>query len=234
MRLNKFLAAAGIASRRKCEEIIDAGLVRVNGLRAQKGMDVDPNCDVVEYRGEAVAPVAEKIYIKLNKPLGYISSCHDEKGRQTVLDLIKMDGVRLFPIGRLDYDTEGLLLLTNDGETAHRLTHPKFEVEKVYYTVVKGELTEDEIQRLQTGIRLDGVKTAPLEIEILPGKPGKTTCLIKIHEGRNRQIRRMMEAVGHPVVYLKRESMAGIELEHLQRGAWAYLSPQEKRRIEAL
>jgi len=227
LRLNKFLAEAGVASRRKCDMLIDEGKVTVNGITALKGMQVDEGKDVVVCGKERVTLSEEKIYIMLNKPLGYVSTCSDDKGRNTVLDLINIDGVRLFPVGRLDYDTEGMLIITNDGDFSHKLIHPKYEVKKTYYAVVEGLFTKEAKEKIEKGIRLDGVLTSKCSAEILKSSPKSSYILITISEGRNRQVRRMLEILGFKVLYLKRESISSLTLGDLAAGEWRYLTKKE-------
>lgn len=227
MRLNKFLAEAGVASRRKCDILIDEGKVTVNGVVASKGLQVDTKKDVVICGKEQVTISEEKIYIMLNKPLGYVSTCSDDKGRNTVLDLIKIDEVRLFPVGRLDYDTEGMLIITNDGDFAFKLIHPKYEVKKTYYATVSGIFTEEAKDKLEKGIRLDGALTSKCSTQILKSTPKSSAVLITISEGRNRQVRRMLEFLGFKVLYLKRESIGSLSLGNLASGQWRYLTKKE-------
>ncbi|MGI5839996.1 MAG: pseudouridine synthase [bacterium] len=233
-RLQKFLAAAGVASRRKCEEIIAAGKVTVNGtLVTQAGVKVDPERDVVKVAGKRIRAMPEKICYLLNKPAGYISSAHDQFGRPTVLDLIAAPG-RIYPVGRLDYDSEGLLLLTNDGGLAFALTHPKHIVDKHYLATVKGVPAETQLEELRRGVCLaDGV-TAPAFVN-LEKSDGRTADLsIVIHEGKNRQVRRMCEAVGHPVLRLQRTRLAFLTLEGLAPGQYRCLTAEEMSRLRRL
>ena len=227
MRLNKFLAEAGVASRRKCDILIDEGKVTVNGAVAEKGLQVDIEKDVVVCNKEQVTISEEKIYIMLNKPLGYVSTCSDDKGRNTVLDLINIDGIRLFPVGRLDYDTEGMLIITNDGDFSFKLIHPKYEVKKIYYATVSGVFTKEAKDKLEKGIRLDGVLTSKCSVEIIKSTPKSSVILVTISEGKNRQVRRMLEFLGFQVLYLKRESIGGLSLGNLAVGEWRYLTKKE-------
>ncbi len=234
MRLNRFLAAAGVASRRKCDEIIKKGLVSVNGVKGDyTGYTVDLKKDIVEYGGCIIKPPKEKAYIMLNKPAGYICTSSDEKGRDTVFKLIKED-IRLFTVGRLDFDTEGLLILTNDGELSYRLTHPKHNVEKTYFAVVSGNLTEDRLSKLKNGVMLDGKKTSPAKVKVLEKDDKKARLNITIREGRNRQVRRMTEELGMEALYLKRVSIGGLSLGDLQTGEYRNLSKKEVEYLYSL
>lgn len=228
MRIAKFLAAAGIASRRKCEQIILDGRVSVNGQRVTElGMQVEPETDEVTLDRRRVQIDEERVYIILNKPVGCVSTCHDEKGRKTVLDCIGDLGTRIYPVGRLDFTTEGLLLLTNDGELANKLTHPRHEITKRYYVVIDGMLTADNVKDLQRGVFIEGGKTAPAHIKIMKATPERSEFTITIHEGRNRQVRKMLEAVGKNVVFLKRISEGEINLGNLKRGEYRFLTQEE-------
>ena len=228
IRLQKYLADAGVASRRASEEIITAGRVRVNGETAQLGMSVEPGKDVVLLDGKAIGQ-KEAIYtIALYKPKGIVCTSEDPQGRNTVQEYVKDIPARLYNVGRLDINTEGLLLMTNDGELAYRMTHPKFSVEKTYYAICDGKLTASEIASLVNGVQLDDGMTAPARVDhVRATKMGDTTFLITIHEGRNRQIRRMLEAVGHRTLRLKRERFGPITLGNLAPGETRQLSSGE-------
>lgn len=235
MRLNKFLAAAGVASRRKCDNLIKNGEIRMNGKTGDfTGAQVDPEKDVIEYRGRRIQLPDHKIYLVLNKPSGYISTCADDKGRETVLNIIKDNTNRLFPVGRLDFETEGLLILTNDGELAYRLTHPRHEIEKKYYGIIKGNMTAEKKEHLENGILLEGRLTSRSKITVLNANEKKSEITITIHEGRNRQVRRMMEAVGLQVEYLCRVSMGNISLKGLKPGEYRRLTENEINYIKSL
>lgn len=230
MRIAKFLAAAGIASRRKSEDLILEGAVKVNGKYVepdQLGMQVDPEKDVVTVRGKRVALHDAKVYIMLNKPLGCVSTCHDDKGRMTVLDCIKGVDARIYPVGRLDFTTEGLLILTNDGELANKLTHPSHEINKRYYCVVDSYLSPEHVDKLQRGVFIEGGKTAPAKIKIMKATENRTELTISIHEGRNRQVRRMFEAIDKNVVFLKRISVGDLNLGDLKKGEYRFLTEEE-------
>lgn len=235
MRLQKYLALCGVASRRHAEQMIADGLVQVNGLTVtEMGVQVEEN-DVVCVRGERVIPEAEKRYILYHKPMGEVTTVSDEKGRDTVMDHFRDFPVRIYPIGRLDYDSEGLLLLTNDGDLAARLTHPSHEVDKTYLARVSMHLTPDEIHQLRAGVTLeDGFRTSPAKVRVIREETFASAVLITIHEGHNRQVRRMMEAVGHKVLLLRRVKFGPIDLKGVERGAWRDLTPDEVRMLKEL
>ncbi len=226
-RLQKFLARAGIASRRAAEELIQRGLVLVNGSAVELGTKVDPERDVVTYRGRVVQLAQEKLYLMLNKPTGVVTTASDPQGRSTVLDLLPEYPERLFPVGRLDLETTGLLILTNDGDFAYALTHPKFKVDKCYRATVQGLVQESELQQLQSGIMLDDGVTAPAAARILASGTVQTTLEITIHEGRKRQVRRMCAAVGHPVLALERVQLGSLRLGNLPTGEARELTIRE-------
>ena len=227
MRLQKYLAECGVASRRHAEDIITQGLVQINGITVREmGLKVEEG-DEVRVRGDIVTPQAEKRYVLYYKPIGEVTTSSDPEGRPTVLDRFRDFPVRLYPVGRLDFDSEGLLLLTNDGDLTARLTHPSGEVNKSYIARVSLQLTDEELNRLRFGIMIDGRKTAKAGAKILKQESLFTDVLITIHEGRNRQIRRMVEALGHQVIRLKRVKYGPIELGMLARGEWRDLSAQE-------
>lgn len=228
MRLNKYIALCGIASRRGSDQLIADGKVTVNNSTVQTmGLDIDVEKDSVSVNGIALMPQDKKVYIMLNKPAGYLSACSDDRGRTTVIDLIKGIDVRIFPVGRLDYDTEGLLLLTNDGDFAYRCTHPKHEVNKKYFVIVKGVLNEAALQTLCEGVFIDGVKTAKAQMEIIKGGSKKKSLYVTIHEGKNRQVKKMFGLVGCSVSYLKRIAIGKIELGDLAVGEWRKLNKEE-------
>ena len=235
MRLQKYLALCGVASRRHAEQMIADGLVQVNGQTVtEMGVQVT-EADTVCVRGEMVRPEAEKRYILYHKPMGEVTTVSDERGRDTVMDHFRDFPVRLFPIGRLDYDSEGLLLLTNDGDLAAKLTHPRHEVDKTYLARVSMRLTPDEIHRLRTGVTLeDGFRTSPASVRVIREETFASAVLITIHEGHNRQVRRMMEAVGHKVLLLRRVRFGPIDLRGVERGQWRDLTPEEIRALKEL
>ena len=230
MRLQKWMALCGVAARRKCELLISEGHVQVNGsLCTQMGVSVDPDVDEVRVDGMLIRAQEEKIYIMLNKPQGVICAVTDPFGRKTVLDCVEGLNARLFPVGRLDYDTEGLILLTNDGAFSQRVLHPSFQVDKTYYTVAIGQVTDEHLAKLQSGVMLEDGITAPAKVRLLQRSPARSILLITIHEGRNRQVRRMMETLGYPVQYLRRDGFGPLKLENLASGEYRALTEQEIR-----
>ena len=228
MRLNRYIAMCGASSRRGADALIASGRVTVNGVAVvTMGPDIDPENDIVCLDGKQLKAESQKVYIMLNKPTGYICACSDDRGRKTVMSLISGVDARIFPVGRLDYDTEGLLLLTNDGDFAYRCTHPAHEVEKEYTAVAAGLLSDTAIEALRKGVMLDGVRTYPAKVEIKKRTQNETHLNITIHEGRNRQVRRMLESVGSSVRYLKRISEGSLKLSGLEPGQWRYLTGVE-------
>ena len=235
-RLQKILSAAGVASRRLSEELIAQGRVSVNGKTVTElGTKADPSVDEIKVDGRRIKTEQRRRYILLNKPRGYITSRSDPEGRPTVMDLMKGVKEYIYPVGRLDYDSEGLLLLTNDGELAARLTHPRHEVEKVYEARVKGVPDDKALARLARGVPIEGRRTAPAKIRasepFIKGSGEQTIVEIIIHEGRQRQVRRMFDAVGHPVVRLRRVRIGPITDPDIPPGHWRELTPQEVARL---
>ena len=228
-RLQKFLANAGIASRRKCEELILEGKVEVNGKTVTElGTKVSVK-DIVKYNGKIVRPEEEKVYILLNKPIGYVTTAKDQFQRDTVLDLVKIDK-RIVPVGRLDMYTSGALILTNDGDFVNMLTHPKNEVNKTYNVTVKGSITKENITQLEKGVEInDGYVTKPAKVKILKIDEEKNISRIQItiHEGKNRQVRKMCEAINKKVLALHRSKIGNIEVKNLEIGKWRYLTAKE-------
>ena len=231
IRLQKYMADCGIASRRKSEELIASGKVKVNGKVASIGDKVDPKKDKVSVEGQAVHAGTEFRYIMLNKPRGFITTMSDERGRKCVAELVSDVGVRVFPVGRLDKDSEGLLLLTNDGEFANNLTHPSKHVPKTYRVTVRPAINEDILNHLMTGIIIDGKTTLPAQVKVLSQEPDRVVLEIVICEGRNRQIRKMCEAEGLTVARLKRTAVGPVKLGMLKQGAWRDLTPQELKSL---
>lgn len=231
VRLQKYIAMSGIASRRAAENIIAQGRVCVNGDKVtEQGVKVEIGADNVTVDGAPVKIKNKKYYIMLNKPVGYVSTAKDQFERPTVVDIVKEDlkDARIFPVGRLDYDTEGLLLLTNDGDFTYKVTHPKFHMDKTYIAVIKGGITISGINKIRHGVYIEeGFKTSPAQAEILDAAEGHTYIQITIHEGKNRQVRRMFEAVGCEVVGLKRIKIGMVELGNLPLGRWRHLTSHE-------
>ena len=227
MRLNAYLARAGIASRRGSDDLIKAGRVRVNGVLGELNTYVHPG-DRVEVDGRPVSPQALK-YVLLHKPVGTVTTARDPQGRPTVVELVQQIPERVVPVGRLDADTTGALLLTNDGPLAHRLAHPRYGVEKVYEVDVEGEPDDAAIQQLAEGVDLDDGRTAPAKARRL----GPAQLELTLHEGRKHQVKRMCEAVGHPVVRLHRSRYAGLTVEGLEPGAWRELESSEVSQLRA-
>ncbi len=231
-RLQKLLSAAGVCSRRTAETYITAGRVTVNGERAFLGQRADPERDDVRLDGKPLAPKETPVYILLNKPRGYVTTLADEKGRKTVADLVKDCGARVYPVGRLDLDSEGLLLLTNDGELTQRLLHPRYETPKVYHVWVEGE-TETAAERLGRVTDLEGAPIRPARVRFLGQEDGGTCKLsVTIHEGKNRQVRRMCAACGLNVRRLRRVGEHSLSLGRLRSGQWRYLTPAEVRELK--
>ncbi|MCX7884817.1 MAG: rRNA pseudouridine synthase [Caloramator sp.] len=232
-RLQKYMARCGVASRRKCEEIIFQGRVTVNGIAVNNIIIIDDEKDVVKVDGKIIKPEYEKIYIMLNKPVGVITSAKDEKNRKTVLDIVKVKE-RIYPVGRLDYDTSGLLILTNDGEIAFKMTHPSKEIDKVYIAKVKGVPRNSDIERFEAGLKIDDYITSPSKLKIIKSMEKESLLEIIIHEGRNRQVRKMCEKIGHPVIKLKRIKIGELSLGDLKEGQWRKLTKREIEYIKSL
>lgn len=234
MRLQKYLAACGVASRRTAEKMIADGRISVDGqVITEMGVQVEIGQDI-RVDGKLVTPEPEKKYIMYHKPAGEVTTASDPEGRATVLDKFRDFPVRLYPVGRLDYDSEGLLLLTNDGDLTERVLHPSHEVEKVYLARVSNELTPEEARRLENGVMVDGRKTARAKVKILGFKNLYTDILVSIHEGRNRQVRKMVMAVGHEVVMLRRIRFGPLKLGELPRGMWRELTQEELSALNKL
>ncbi|HIZ03641.1 MAG TPA: rRNA pseudouridine synthase [Candidatus Borkfalkia avistercoris] len=227
MRINKYLAECGVASRRACDKLIEDGKVAVNGKPCKLGYDVDEKNDVVTVEGQKVSPAAVHKYYLMNKPKGYVCTVKDDKGRKTVMDLLPANAGRVYPVGRLDYDSEGMLLFTDDGELAFRLTHPKNEIQKTYLVRIEGEVSEQLLNKLRAGVELDGKRTGKSKIKIVETDKKYTKLHVTIGEGRNRQVRRMFESIGKEVVFLKRIRIGEMGLGSLERGKVRSLSAEE-------
>ena len=227
MRINKFLSSLGIASRRAIDKYIEEGRIKVNGVIASTGVDVTEEDEIyIDNKKIETKRIEEKVYFMLNKPLEVLSASSDDRGRKTVVDLIKTDK-RIFPIGRLDYMTSGLILLTNDGELFNRLVHPKSEIYKKYYIKVFGEVKKEEIEELKKGVLLEDGKTLPAKVSGIKYDRNKTSMYISIREGRNRQIRRMIEKFGYKVLMLRREKIGELSLGDLKEGKYRELTKEE-------
>ena len=237
MRINKYIASCGVASRRKAEEIILDGRVTVNGkLVTELAFNIDEDKDIVEIDGEQIGVEKNNVYIVLNKPEGYITTVKDQFDRPSVLDLVSDIKERVYPIGRLDYETSGLLLLTNDGDLTYKLTHPKHEVDKTYVARVKGKLTKEEIERFKTGLKIEDYTTAPAKLKVIKYDEQRDSSLleIKIHEGKNRQVRKMCKAINHPVLRLRRSAMGKIKIGDCEIGKYRYLTEDEIKYLKNL
>lgn len=233
-RLQKYLARAGIASRRAAENLISQGEVLVNGRQVELGTQVEPGVDVVTWRGQVVRLEQQKVYLMLNKPTGVVTTVSDPQGRKTVLDLLPPHEERLYPVGRLDLDTSGLLLLTNDGDFAYALTHPKFKVNKTYRAWVQGVPDEQALRQLRAGIQLEDGQTAPAAVRLLKRQNDRAYLELIIHEGRKRQVRRMCAAIGFPVISLQRVQFGNLTLSGLAIGSARRLSKAEVAGLLAL
>lgn len=231
-RLNKYLADCGVGSRRECDRLIADGKVKINGKIATLGETVEDN-DQVSVEGKRVQLKNKNYYIMLHKPKGCVTTVKDDLGRKTVMDFVDLKA-RLYPVGRLDYDTEGLLLLTNDGIVANQLTHPKNSVEKVYIARISGKVTEAERRSLERGVEIDGAVTAPAKVKILQGDEHHTRVEVTITEGRNHQVKKMFECVGKEVEFLKRVAVGELHLGGLQRGKWRFLNEKEQAYLQSL
>ena len=229
VRIQKYLADCGVASRRSAERMVESGLVKINNEVARIGDKIDPETDAVFVSGELIEQPESLHYYILYKPRGYVTTMQDEKGRKCVADLISDIPYRVYPVGRLDKDSEGLLLLTDDGALANRLMHPSSHIEKTYRVTVRPSVSEAQLERLSSGILIDGLKTAPAIVSVISKEEGRVVLQFSIHEGRNRQIRRMCEAVGLEVARLKRTAIGSVKLGMLAPGAWRELTEKELR-----
>lgn len=227
MRINKYIAQAGIVSRRKADELILNGNVKVNGaVMREPGYDVD-NGDKVEVNGRIIDNNQEKVYLLVNKPLNMITAASDDKDRETVMEIIKDVDARLFPVGRLDYNTTGALIMTNDGDISYRITHPKHGMDKTYRALVKGVISPEKAARLRKGVDIGGFMTSRAKVKIIKGNSHSTLVEISIHEGKNRQVRKMFAAVGNPVQTLERIAIGEIRLGRLKQGHYRKLNREE-------
>lgn len=230
VRLQKFMAECGVASRRKSEELIEMGKVKINGHVAQIGDKVNPKRDIVTVRGKRINKADRMYYFMLNKPRGYVTTVSDELGRKTVMDLVDCEA-RIYPVGRLDKDSEGLLILTNDGSFANALTHPKHNYAKVYRVTVRPSVNDEILDKLRNGIEIDGRMTAPCDVNIITEEEGRVVLEFILREGRNRQIRKMCEAVNLEVARLKRISIGPVKLGMLQTGKYRELTDNEVKKL---
>ncbi|MCI9597770.1 MAG: rRNA pseudouridine synthase [Firmicutes bacterium] len=234
MRLNKYIAHSGLTSRRKADDLVKNGNVRINGATTYElGYDVKQG-DVVEVNGSVIENQEKMEYVLLNKPVGYITSVQDDKGRPVAGDLVTDTTARLFPVGRLDYNTSGLLLLTNDGNLAYRLSHPKHQVTKTYRALVAGILTRGEIAALSRGVDIGGFVTSPAQVTVIKEAKRSTLVEIKIHEGKNRQVRKMFAAVGHNVQELQRTAIGNLQLGRTKEGHYRKLKREEIEYLKSL
>ncbi len=232
VRLQKYLADCGIASRRKAEKLISQGEVSVDGKTiTEMGYKIDPAHQEIRFRGTLVTPKKTYTYILLNKPKGYVTTMSDPQGRPIVTSLLEGIEARVFPVGRLDIDTEGALLLTDDGELAHKILHPRHESTKTYEVLAKGVVRKGDIRKLEQGIEIDGRKTWPANISTVKKQGANCHLVISIHEGRKRQIRKMFSAIGHPVINLKRIAYGKLQLGSLKSGAYRILAPEDMKKV---
>ena len=233
IRLQKYFTDCGVLSRRAAEEEIKAGKIKVNGIQAELGDKIDPETDVVEYKGRRILPQKDekRVYILLNKPCGVVTSARDEKNRTCVTDLVKC-GTRVYPVGRLDLNSQGLILMTNDGELTNKLTHPRHEIPKIYEVEVVGKVTTEQLNTLNSSMTVDGYVLLPVKTEFLSKDDRFTTLRMTLYEGRNRQIRKMCEQVGLKVAKLTRVVIGSIKLGDLQIGKWRYLTNDEINKLK--
>lgn len=233
VRLQKFMAGCDVASRRKCEELILAGKVKVNGrVVTELGVKIDPKKDIVEYNGKKLSLQEEFVYILLNKPIGYVTTVKDQFNRNSVLDLVNVNK-RLVPVGRLDMYTSGALILTNDGDFVYKVTHPKHEIEKTYIATVKGIVKKEEVETLKNGVKIEEYITKKAKVRILKIDEEKNESKLEIiiHEGKNRQVRKMCQAVNHNVLALHRSEISGIPIKDVGMGKWRYLTKKEVNKV---
>ena len=233
VRLQKFISQCGVASRRKAEELILQGKVKINGKTAILGDKVTDKDKVYVNGKRIVIPRKNFRYIMLNKPRGFITTMNDERGRKCVAQLVENVGERVYPVGRLDKDSEGMLIFTNDGEFANKIMHPRNSVYKIYRVTVRPDITEDQLIKLETGVELDGKKTAPAIVHVVHKEPGRVVLEMILHEGKNREIRRMCDAVGLEVARLKRTQIGGVKMGMLKQGDWRDLTEKEIKNLTA-
>ncbi len=233
MRINKFIASSSGYSRRKADELVEQGRVEVNGITGKMGQEVDVNRDAIKLDGKTLNVTSETVYIMLNKPKGVLSTVSDDRDRKTVIDLVKSP-VKLFPIGRLDYDTTGLILLTNDGELALRLTHPKFHTAKIYELKIQGRVSPEDLSHLASGVELEDGMTSPADANVIFVDKGVTTLELTIHEGKKRQVRRMCQALHLKLLDLKRIAIGPITLDNLKEGTFRDLTAYEVQQLKTV
>lgn len=234
MRLNRFMATCGVASRRKCDEFILQGKVRVNAkVVKQLGVEINPDTDIVAFEGKPLRLPEEFSYIMLNKPNGYITSTSDPQNRKTVMTLLPKIGKRIFPVGRLDFNSSGLLLFTDDGALAQQLMHPSFELGKTYLAIVDGTITMQDLKKIRNGVDIGGFKTSKAQAFLIKTTNNQSLVKIIIHEGKNRQVRRMFDAIGFKVKSLKRVAIGKLVLGSLESGKWRYLTTDEIKYLKS-
>jgi 23S rRNA pseudouridine2605 synthase len=233
VRLQKMLADCGVASRRKAEEMISAGVIKVNGVTAKIGDKVDPQKDKVSVKGKPLETHVNAVYLMLHKPRGFITTMSDEMDRKCVAELIKEVPERVYPVGRLDRDSEGLLLMTNDGEFANAMTHPSLHIPKTYRVTIRPSISEDQLTQMAIGMVIDDRKTAPARVNVISQEPGRVVLEVVLYEGRNRQIRKMCEQLGLEVARLKRIAVGQLKLGMLQQGKWRMLTAEEIKKLTA-
>ncbi len=231
VRLQKLISERGVASRRKAEELIEQGKVKVNGRVAKLGDKADDRKDIVTVCGKKLERAEMPVYLMLNKPRGYVTTLKDEQGRKCVADLVESTGARIYPVGRLDRDSEGLLLMTNDGDFANAITHPSRHLAKVYRVTLRGQVSEEQLEIFGKGVVIDGRRTAPAEVVIVLSTPERTVIEVILHEGRNRQIRRTCEEAGLEVIRLRRTAIGPVRMGMLKIGDWRHLTPEEVRNL---
>ncbi|MCQ2551612.1 MAG: rRNA pseudouridine synthase [Clostridia bacterium] len=234
MRINKYIASSGLCSRRKADELIANGNVKVNGASMREpGYDVKEQ-DKVEVNGKLIQVNSKMEYLVINKPLGVVTTVSDDRDRETVMDIVKDVDARLFPVGRLDYNTSGLLIMTNDGDLAYRLTHPKHNIYKTYIAEVAGVLSDAKVNKLRNGVDIGGFVTSPAKVKVIKGTKSTSVVEISIHEGKNRQVRKMFKAVGNPVLSLERVAIGDLKLGRLKEGGYRKLKHEEVEYLKTI